>query len=134
MNFFHEIEQSVEQVPVTNTHSRTIAFGEILLLGGYVGTGAEHDGIANGAVGTLAINSNRKIQTPQVNDADLPVFGAPVYLAENTGAVPGVLQATGGTGTVYVGTCTKVSAAAGDYDAFIEFKPAPQDGLAVLAS
>jgi len=104
-NYDLQIREVGKQVAVTNNLGRTAIFGEAVYLGGYFGFVAEHDGIANGAVGMIAIpDSDYEIVSAQVTAANTFVVGQPLYFAPGGSSAAGTFEDASAEGRVAIGT------------------------------
>ena len=110
VNFnFEEVLVDSNQVLVQNTEGRTVEHLELVLCEKYFGEVCEFDGIADDAYGMININHNRLIETTQIAVGDTFVLGEPVYFDPGGAGAAGELEATGGSGNVAVGICTRVN-------------------------
>ena len=125
---FHEEFVDVDQVYVANESGVDFVHLELVLLETLFGEVMEFDGIADGALGYININSKRLISTTQIDVGDTFVVGDPVYFH------PGnkVLEVTSAIGNVAVGKCTAINNGVA-----VEFMPYVQNmgatGLVVTA-
>lgn len=105
-NFDFQVRKVGKQVAVTNNLGRTVAHNEAVSLGGYFGFVAEPNGIANGAVGMIAIpDSDYEIVSSQVNPASTFVVGQPLYFKAGSGA-PGTFEDDATGDAIAIGTIT----------------------------
>jgi hypothetical protein len=96
---------SLKQIEVTNDLGYDVEHLELVLIAAMFGEVRTFDGIANGAVGLINLDSEREINTNQIDTGDTFVLGDPVYFH----TVNKVLEVTGASGNVAVGTCTVVN-------------------------
>lgn len=104
-NFDLAIREVGKQAVVTNILGRTAVYGEIVNLGGMYGIVMEHDGIANGATGRIAIlDSDTVISTAQINKTATFVVGNPIYFLAGSAYAAGTLENSATGGAVAIGT------------------------------
>lgn len=70
MAILEEMELGKVQVLVNNDSGADLAYGDIAFLNGFVGTVADHDGIADTEDGYLCINPQRLVRTDQVETGE----------------------------------------------------------------
>ncbi len=121
-NFDFQVRKVGKQVAVTNNLGRTVAHNEAVSLGGYFGFVAEPNGIANGAVGMIAIpDSDYEIVSSQVNPASTFVVGQPLYFKAGSGA-PGTFEDSASDGAIAIGTITGSQGSA-ESQTHVSFRP-----------
>lgn len=123
---FHEDKLSVTQVTVENTSGSDYDQGDLVYEQGYFGNVVSPDGIADGSTGVIDINSERIIQTTQIESTDT--------FAESTDGSPAIVyfdrdnaelrDTNAGDSFIPVGTL--VNGGAKGSNSYIEFKPFAQ--------
>jgi hypothetical protein len=111
-----------KQVKVTNNLGRAAVYGEFVYLGGYFGFVSDFNGIANGAAGYINIDSDREVESKQVEPTDTFTIGSALYfLAGGAGAAGTFVDSAAGS-AIAVGTITGEQGAGGAQTA-VQFRP-----------
>lgn len=130
---FYVSEIDKKQVTVTNDLGRTVEHNELVLLDAWFGEVCEIDGIEDDASGNICIDSNRKIQTTQIDTSVTFADGDTIYFTPGDDSDAGTLTNASATGNVAVGMLTDKY----ESGTFIEFIPFVQrlsaDGLVVTS-
>lgn len=95
---FHENKTQQSQVIVENTSGTAYVQGELVLEQGFFGNVTNPEGIADGAKGTIDINTERSIETDQINTSDT--------FAVSTGQTPAIVWFKPSTGLLEDATAT----------------------------
>jgi hypothetical protein len=125
-NYDLAIREVGKQAEVTNNLGRTALYGEIVHLNGIYGIVMDHDGIAHGATGRIAmLDSDFIVSTAQINAADTFVIGQPIYFLAGGSSAAGTLEDSADGGAVAIGTITGEQGTGGAQTA-VSFRPYSQ--------
>jgi len=119
---FAEKTVSDKQPLVLNNTGRAVLDLELVYLSGYFGEVKGAGGIANGQQGRINIDSERTIQTGQIEASDSFVADQDVYYEPGTSEVAGKIRATKADGRIPVGVCTEFGGAATEHTS-VTFRP-----------
>lgn len=119
---YTEKYSSQKQVKVTNNLGRAVVYGEFVYLGGYFGFVSDFNGIANGAAGFIDINSDREVESKQVEATDTFTVGNELFFLPGGSGAAGTFVDAAALNAIKVGIITAEQGAGGAQTA-VQFRP-----------
>lgn len=111
-----------KQIKVTNNLGRAVVYGEFVYLDGYFGFVSDFNGIANGAAGYINIDSDREVESKQVEPTDTFTVGSALYFLSGGSGAAGTFVDSSAGGSIAVGTITGEQGTGGAQTA-VQFRP-----------